>query len=237
MLNPLRPGNCQMGTANRGDSPSQIQGPNQDEPLMKVGSTERPLTTRKELLMDDNSIWIHLQSFDLCGQLTARSNDAVGHGAFSEVFKGRCSLGIRGEVTVAVKRLRFHVRSIDCNKVSRCTSFLWDCALTPRFSKLFESEIYVWSKLKHPHILPLLGYAFCGDTGFPLIISEWMNNGTAWNYLKSNPDMNLASTLRLVRVLLHAQDTKPDYERGPRCCGWAGVLARDERCTLRYQIG
>jgi hypothetical protein len=85
---------------------------------MRFGTSERPLTIRKELPVDDRSIWTHLQSFDLYGQLSARSEDAVGHGAFSEVFKGKCSLGFRGEVLVAVKRLRFHIKSIDCNKVS-----------------------------------------------------------------------------------------------------------------------
>ena len=38
----------------------------------------------------------------------------------------------------------------------------------------FEKEIYVWSKLKHPNVLPLLGYAFDADTGYPMLISPWM---------------------------------------------------------------
>jgi hypothetical protein len=61
----------------------------------------------------------------------------------------------------------------------------------------------MWSKVQHPNVLPLLGYAFCGDTGYPLIISEWMSNGTTSNYLKLNPSLSLATTLRLVRLYFH----------------------------------
>ena len=50
----------------------------------------------------------------------------------------------------------------------------------------FEKEIYVWSKLKHPNVLPLLGYAFDADTGYPMLISQWMEHGNALSYVRSN---------------------------------------------------
>ena len=56
----------------------------------------------------------------------------------------------------------------------------------------------MWSKLKHPNILPLLGYAFDSDTGYPFLVSEWMVNGNALAYVRSekpSPD----DILRLVR--------------------------------------
>ena len=53
----------------------------------------------------------------------------------------------------------------------------------------------MWAKLQHPNVLPLLGYAFDDETGFPLLVSEWMENGTAWNFVKSNPTCDL---MRLV---------------------------------------
>ena len=64
--------------------------------------------------------------------------------------------------------------------------------------KLFEQEIYVWAKLSHPNVLPLLGYAFCGDTGYPLLISEWMQNGTAWSYVRARPGLDATSIVHLV---------------------------------------
>lgn len=63
-------------------------------------------------------------------------------------------------------------------------------------TQLFEKEIYVWSKLKHENILPLLGYAFNPLTGYPSLVSEWMENGSAWNYVNQHPE---ASVLNLVR--------------------------------------
>lgn len=64
--------------------------------------------------------------------------------------------------------------------------------------QLFEKEVYVWSKLKHPNILELLGYSFCDDTGYPLLISEWMPHGTAWSYVQKNPDLSIHEMKSLV---------------------------------------
>lgn len=65
------------------------------------------------------------------------------------------------------------------------------------FFQLFEKEIYVWSKLKHDNILPLLGYAFDDRTGFPMLVSKWMINGSAWDYVRKNPDLGVV--MQLVR--------------------------------------
>ena len=64
---------------------------------------------------------------------------------------------------------------------------------------MFEREIYIWSKLEHQHIVELLGYVTCPDTGYPLIISEWMDNGTAWSYLERNPNMPMMDLVVIVR--------------------------------------
>ena len=98
--------------------PLQNQESEEENVRVGFGLTGRPLTVRKQIPVGDKSILSHLQSFDLYGRLTARSEEAAGQGAFSEVFRGRCFAGMRGEVMVAVKRLRFHIKSIDCNKVS-----------------------------------------------------------------------------------------------------------------------
>ena len=65
--------------------------------------------------------------------------------------------------------------------------------------KLFEKEIYVWSKLKHENVLPLLGFAFDEGTGYPLLISDWMDSGSAWSFVRSNPNCNV---LHLVRIFM-----------------------------------
>ena len=56
----------------------------------------------------------------------------------------------------------------------------------------------MWSKLSHPNILPLLGFAICEDTGFPLLVSEWMPLGTAWAYVQDIQEPHLLYVTVLV---------------------------------------
>ena len=47
-----------------------------------------------------------------------------------------------------------------------------------------------WSRLHHTNVLPFLGYAL-EDGKYPLLISEWMENGTVMSYLNDNPHCNI----------------------------------------------
>ena len=38
------------------------------------------------------------------------------------------------------------------------------------------------------------------DMGFPLLVSEWMENGSAWKYVTSRPDLESNEIFRLVRA-------------------------------------
>ena len=65
--------------------------------------------------------------------------------------------------------------------------------------------MYVWSKLKDSNVLPLLGYAFDEQTGYPILISQWMAQGDAMKFVQTtNPDperlFRLVSTLLKVEV-------------------------------------
>ena len=66
--------------------------------------------------------------------------------------------------------------------------------------QLFEQELYVWSKLKHPNVLSLLGYAFCNE-GCPLFISPWVRYGTAHSFLSEHPEMSLQDVMNIVGFL------------------------------------
>ena len=97
------------------------------------------------------------------------------------------------------------------NKPETCSYWLFfACLVKAHHDQLFETEVYVWSKLKHPHVLDLLGFVTCEDTGYPLLISEWMVNGTAWNYVQGNPGLSLAEIVSIVRSrqFLRSTDTK-----------------------------
>lgn len=78
----------------------------------------KSITVSKELSLVDGTILSRLKHLDLSGHVTHISNEAKGHGGFAEVFRGRCIVLERGELEIAVKRLRFHVNSTDCKQVS-----------------------------------------------------------------------------------------------------------------------
>ena len=44
--------------------------------------------------------------------------------------------------------------------------------------------------MDHANILPLLGFTFHAGASFSFI-SEWMDNGTARDYLKTHPEANV----------------------------------------------
>ena len=61
----------------------------------------------------------------------------------------------------------------------------------------------MWSKLNHPNVLPLLGYAFDADTGYPMLISQWMDLGNLLAYIRSN-DVTIDRVTDLVSSSLPA---------------------------------
>ena len=83
-----------------------------------------------------------LRHLQLECKIIERSEHALGHGGFSEVFKGRCQTKGRGEKTVAIKIL---------------------ADISPR--KLFVREIDIWKRLNHPYVVELLGAS--STTGDP----------------------------------------------------------------------
>ncbi|KAL5522392.1 hypothetical protein ACEPAG_8408 [Sanghuangporus baumii] len=116
-----------------------------------------------------------LKHLDLSSLVLFKESNFIGGGGYGDVFKGRCNLPGRGKTRVAIKRLRFYLKE--------------------DIKTLFEKEIYVWSKLDHPHVLPLLGYAFANEYRYPLLISEWMDRGSAWSYVRAHVQCDI---LRLI---------------------------------------
>ncbi|KAL5480710.1 hypothetical protein ACEPAI_9650 [Sanghuangporus weigelae] len=128
-------------------------------------SNSNPLQVLKPRVLN----W--LSHLDLSSSVLFKEEDFVSGGGYGDVFKGHITLTDQTKVKVAIKRLRFYMRE--------------------DILSLFEKEIYVWSKLRHKNILPLIGYAFSNGNGYPLLVSEWMDNGSAWTYVQQKPDCNL----------------------------------------------
>ena len=55
---------------------------------------------------------------------------------------------------------------------------------------MLTNRIQIWSKLDHPNILKFVGYGLSGE-GLPLLISEWMENGTVESYLRMNANADV----------------------------------------------
>ena len=71
--------------------------------------------------------------------------------------------------------------------------------------QLFEKEIYVWSKFRHENVARLLGYAF-DNYGYPLLISEWMENGNAWEFVTKNIHFDVLPLVGLVCQVLQIME-------------------------------
>ncbi|PAV14607.1 kinase [Pyrrhoderma noxium] len=114
-----------------------------------------------------------LKHLDVSKRLKFEPKQVVKAGSYSDILRGHCEIPVEGDVRVGVKRMRFY--------------------LDEDIKNLLEKEVYVWAKLRHNNILPLLGYAFDPSTGYPLLISRWMDNGSAWDYIQSHPNIELVS--------------------------------------------
>ena len=98
---------------------------------------------------------------------------------------------------------------------------------------MFRKEIHVWSKLLHHNVLPLLGFAICDDTKYPLLISEWMYNGSAWSYVHYRPE--LANRDRVLLVCLTKSKNCAALKKESRFVMWqeaSHICMRKGSCIL-----
>ncbi|KAI5116778.1 hypothetical protein M0805_008733 [Coniferiporia weirii] len=112
-----------------------------------------------------------LGNLDLSGRVTFdRSKPMKDGGFYGNVYTGTYDSPEHGKtIAVAIKCLR---------------------QVSPSVEKVAAKEIYIWSKLDHPNLLRLLG--FIKDEGnLPSLVSEWMNNGSVLEYVKSHPDCDV----------------------------------------------
>lgn len=53
---------------------------------------------------------------------------------------------------------------------------------------MVDREVNVWRRLQHPNVLPLIG--ICTLDSVTYMVSPWMSKGNAFNYIKSNPEID-----------------------------------------------
>ncbi|PVG01085.1 kinase-like protein [Serendipita vermifera] len=100
--------------------------------------------------------------FEISGLIRKLDKRPFFDGSYSRVFVGE----YKGQ-KVAVKE----IRTIKTNRVTE---------------RKFHRELQTWWKLRHPNILPLLGYIHEDDTNdiYRALVSPWMENGTAAAYIQ-----------------------------------------------------
>ncbi|KAL5530992.1 hypothetical protein ACEPAG_3868 [Sanghuangporus baumii] len=61
-------------------------------------------------------------------------------------------------------------------------------------------EFIIWSQMRHPNIVPLIGlwFDFGCETGLPAFVSPWLEHGSLLRYLRERPDMDRAQRLHLL---------------------------------------
>ncbi|CAE6539131.1 unnamed protein product [Rhizoctonia solani] len=94
----------------------------------------------------------------------------IARGGFGEIWKGALTQGR----PIAIKCLTTYSAAGDQG--------------AQKIRKRTQRELSIWSSLKHPNILPLMGVcSFRGGTG---LVSEWQDNGNAIDWVRMNPSVD-----------------------------------------------
>ncbi|KAG8792909.1 hypothetical protein FRC12_004495 [Ceratobasidium sp. 428] len=113
------------------------------------------------------------------------------HGGFGDVYRGV----LKDNQQVAIKCFRSRLGMTEQAHTDRGAL------------KAIARELYAWSKLKHEHVLPLLGVVnYRGSIG---LVSPWMHNGSLPQYLLRYPRTNRCNLSIQVAegvVYLHSQN-------------------------------
>ncbi|KDQ08547.1 hypothetical protein BOTBODRAFT_97087, partial [Botryobasidium botryosum FD-172 SS1] len=113
----------------------------------------------------------------------------LGQGGF-----GDCYLGEFLGRSVVSKRLRFHYER-------------------ERYMKHLLYEASIWRRLNHPNIVPFLGLP--SIDGLPHLMSPFMKNSTADDFVKKNPDVNRVQLLvQITQGLEHMHMQDPPIIHG-----------------------
>lgn len=133
----------------------------------------------------------------------------IGKGGFGDVLRGTL---VGRASPVAIKRLRSHenqdirVACVSGSMLAVRTAMQTDTICHSMYQRLAR-EMTVWSRLKHPNVLALLGFYLSADMGEALIICPWEPQGNIQEYLRQRcPDdharLELVSSNASSRLLL-----------------------------------
>ncbi|QRV98462.1 Serine/threonine-protein kinase [Ceratobasidium sp. AG-Ba] len=143
--------------------------------------------------MSTTEVILHLGDHgcqDLSDQLDVAScsNYPLSSGGFGDIYYGM----LRDNTPVAIKTMRIYVGISDDSRKSL---------------KHAARELYVWSKCRHPNVLPLLGLVVYRDQVG--MISKWVGHGNLPTYIAQNPGLNrftISAKIAFGLAYLHEQE-------------------------------
>ncbi|KAJ7882461.1 kinase-like domain-containing protein [Mycena leptocephala] len=152
---------------------------------------------------------------DLKGRVTQDDQYPFAGGGNSNIYRGKLSQSDGRKIRVAIKMIR----------MSDDGSGQMDEIL-----RRLRREVDVWSRLKHPNILPFIGV--CDDLApSPVLISPFYKFGHIGTYLRKHPGINRADLVRgiaagleflhannIIHGDLKAQNVLVDKKGTPRIC-------------------
>ncbi|CAE6460011.1 unnamed protein product [Rhizoctonia solani] len=134
-------------------------------PTAPMGSPSYDLPTRPRPTIKDLTSYLDLSKFP---------EWPIARGGFGEVWKGALVSDEKKTRPIAVKRLTMYTAAGDEG--------------VKKITKRTNRELSIWSRLRHRNILPLLGTcSFRGGIG---IVSGWQENGSAIEWVRTNPGVN-----------------------------------------------
>lgn len=176
---------------------------------------------------------LHLREVEKDARASGGNCD-IFHGAIPSIAtslhrKPMCLQWPTDSLAVAIRRPRFH--ALSSMDVKRFNIFMkvWSSLSSkghpsshvwPSRKQRAVRELWIWSELDHPNILPFLGYANEGRA-FPSLITAWMKNGTAKHYLKRCGSAYIMTLVRLGIPFPQSHLMNDNIFKGQRCCLWA----------------
>lgn len=140
---------------------------------------------------------------DLSGKIVLDETKARATGGYCEIYHGVIE-GIEGSngECVAVRRPRFAVLPDDINTITVIARIARvRHLLTTNFLQRKAREIHLWAKLNHMNILSLKGILDEGNL-YPSLVTPWMKNGNARQYLRSNENVCIISMVLNITLYL-----------------------------------
>ncbi|KAG8956423.1 hypothetical protein FRC03_010858 [Tulasnella sp. 419] len=167
-----------------------------ETPASSPNSAKPDMSTSSRSVEDSWVLFIRCGSGP-SGRYRKQATTPKGYGGFSDIWVCDIVFEDHSTMTAATKELRAG---------SIATHSQGSESIVQRILARLQREIYVWSSLNHPHIVPLIGYQFHPST---CLLSPWYDYGHVMSYLQRHPNADRIKLIKQVAegvLYLHTRD-------------------------------